>query len=179
MKIKKSQNRIGVLLAVLAFVAVLGISVKDSLAYFTTYARAQGGKVLTLGNSTELKEEYDGQKHIRVSNQGNADCYVRVKVFAGSLVELTYEGSSQWALGSDGYYYYGDIVPVGGMTDELLVSIHASGEIKELGTDFDVIVIQECAPVMYDENGNPYPASDAEVWAQSFEVNAEGGAGNE
>ena len=82
MKIKKSQNRIGVLLAVLAFVAVLGISVKDSLAYFTTYARAQGGKVLTLGNSTELEEEYDGQKHIRVSNQGNADCYVRVKVFA-------------------------------------------------------------------------------------------------
>ena len=82
-------------------------------------------------------------------------------------------------MGSDGYYYYGDIVPVGGMTDELLVSIHASGEIKELGTDFDVIVIQECAPVMYDENGNPYPSSDAEVWAQSFEVNAEGGAGNE
>ena len=179
MKMKRLRNRIGALLAVLAFVAVLGISVKDSLAYFTTYARAQGGKVLTLGNTTEIDEEYDGQKHIRVTNQGNADCYVRVKVFTGSLVELTYGGSSQWAPGADGYYYYSDMVPAGGITEELLVSIHASGELKELGTDFDVIVIQECAPVMYDESGNPYPASDEAVWAQAFEVDTEGGAGNE
>ncbi len=179
MKMKKSQNRIGVLLAVLAIVAVLGISVKDSLAYFTTYARARGGRELTLGNTTEIEEEYDGQKHIRVSSQGNADCYVRVKVFAGSLVELTYGGSGKWAPGADGYYYYSDVVPAGGMTEELLVSIHASGEMKELGTDFDVIVIQECAPVMYDGDGNPYPPSDGEVWARSFEVDTEGGAGNE
>lgn len=179
MKMKRSRDRIGALLAVLAFVAVLGISVKDSMAYFTTYARARGGKELTLGNTTEIEEEYDGQKHIRVVNQGNADCYVRVRVFTGSLVELTYSGSGQWAPGADGYYYYSDVVPAGGMTEELLVSIHASEEIRELGTDFDVIVIQECAPVMYDESGAPYPASDEAVWAQAFEVDTEGGAGNE
>ena len=179
MRMKKSQNRIGALLAVLAIVAVLGISVKASLAYFTTYARARGGKELTLGNTTEIDEEYDGQKHIRVANQGNADCYVRVKVFAGSLLELTYSGSSQWTPGDDGYYYYSDVVPAGGMTEELLVSIQVSEAIKELESNFDVIVIQECAPVMYDADGNPYPASDAEVWAQAFEVDTEGGAGNE
>lgn len=179
MRMKKSQNRIVALLAVLAVVAVLGISVKDSLAYFTTYARAQGGMDLTLGNRTEIEEEYDGQKHIQVSNSGSADCYVRVRVFAGSLVDLAYDGGSKWISGDDGYYYYSDVVPSGGMTEELLVSIHASGTLKDLGTDFDVIVIQECAPVMYDADGEPYPASDAEVWAQSFEVNTEGGAGDE
>ncbi len=179
MRRKKSQNRIAVLLAVLAIVAVLGISVKTSLAYFTTYARAMGGIDLTLGNQTELEEFYDGQKHIQVSNEGNADCYVRVKVFAGSLVELAYSGSSKWSLAGDGYYYYSDVVPAGTMTEELLVAIQASEEIKELGADFDVVVIQECAPVLFDENGDPYPASSAEVWSQSFEVNTEGGAGNE
>lgn len=179
MRMKKSQNRIGALLAILAIVAVLGISVKDSLAYFTTYARARGGKELALGNAADIEEEYDGQKHIRVSNQGNADCYVRVKVFAGNLVELTYSGSSQWAPGDDGYYYYSDVVPAGGTTEELLVSIQVSEAIKELESNFDVIVIQECAPVMYDENGQPYPVSSAEVWAQAFEVDTEGGAGNE
>jgi len=176
---KKPHNRISALLAVLAVIVVLGVSVKESLAYFTTYARAQGGMDLTLGNKTEIDEAYDGQKHIRVRNEGSADCYVRVKVFAGSLVGLEYSGSSKWTPGADGYYYYSDIVPSGSMTEELLVKISASEEIKELGTDFDVIVVQECAPVMYDEDGNAYPASDVRAWTESFEVKTEGGSDNE
>lgn len=58
-----------------------------------------------------------------------------------------------WTLGEDGYYYYKDMIPAGGSTaNELLVKID-NMDSKE---DFNVVVIQECAPVLYDENGNPY-----------------------
>ena len=53
----------------------------------------------------------------------------------------------------DGYWYYSDIVPVSGNTEELLAKIAVPEEYKE---SFNVVVVQECTPVFYEEDGTPY-----------------------
>lgn len=92
------------------------------------------------------------EKHIVLTNTGESDCFVRVKVFAGSQITLTMSGSS-WNQGEDGYWYYSDIVPVSGNTEELLAQIAIPEEYKE---SFNVVVVQECTPVLYEEDGTPY-----------------------
>ena len=92
------------------------------------------------------------EKHIVLTNTGESDCFVRVKVFAGSQITLTMSGSS-WNQGEDGYWYYSDIVPVSGNTEELLAKIAVPEEYKE---SFNVVVVQECTPVLYEEDGTPY-----------------------
>jgi hypothetical protein len=81
------------------------------------------------------------------------------------MVTLGYSGAG-WAEGADGYWYYSGIVPAGGKTEELTVSIQPK---DGLAQDYDVIVIQECAPVLYDENGQAYGCSADNVWSQAFE----------
>ena len=77
-----------------------------------------------------------------------------MKVFAGEKYQdgLQYQGSQKWSPGENGYYYYSDIVPVGGETEELQVKIDS----KDSEEEFNVIVAQECTPVLYDNEGKPY-----------------------
>ena len=54
---------------------------------------------------------------------------------------------------SDDYYYYENVVAAGTATpDELVVTIDTMGSEQ----DFNVIVVQESTPVLYDESGAPY-----------------------
>lgn len=143
-------------LAGAALVLAASLTVGKAAAYFTTYATATGGMEVDLGFTRIVPDEevYDWTKHIKIDNTGDYPCYVRAKVFAGEKFQagLVISGEG-WTLGEDGYYYYKDIIPAGGSTaDELLVKID-NMDSKE---DFNVVVIQECAPVLYDENGNPY-----------------------
>ena len=64
------------------------MSIQGVLAYFTANASAQGGHTISLGSSTEITEEFtDWTKHIVITNTGDNDCYVRVKVFL-SLIHI-------------------------------------------------------------------------------------------
>ena len=81
------------------------------------------------------------------------DCYVRVKVFAGSTVGLSCKGDG-WSQGADGYWYYKDIVTPGASASTLVVSI--IGPQDEDAETFNVVVVQECTPVLYDEDGKAY-----------------------
>ena len=129
------------------------LAVGSAMAYFTTYVEAEGGYPITLGNETTIAEKVENmEKHIVLTNTGESDCFVRVKVFAGSQITLTMSGSS-WIQGEDGYWYYSDIVPVSGNTEELLAQIAIPEEYKE---SFNVVVVQECTPVLYEEDGTPY-----------------------
>ena len=157
------------LLAVLAFAMASVWTVKTSLAYFTTYATAKGSHELALGTQTTLHEEIKGMdKHVRVENTGGIDCYVRVKVFAGSTVSLSYTGNG-WSQGADGYWYYNNILAPGGFTETLVVGV--TGPQGEDIEEFNVVVIQECAPVLYDENGQAYAD-----WTLSLDSAGEGAA---
>ncbi|MCI9647576.1 MAG: hypothetical protein HFH40_12435 [Lachnospiraceae bacterium] len=160
-----------IFLAALAAVMIAAGTVGSAWAYFTTYAEAQGGYPISLGDETRIEEEFsDWTKHIAITSAEDSEpAYIRVKAFSGSEYTLVYsDASGKWTPGEDGYYYYADIVEGGQTTEPLDVKIE---NIPEDAKDFNVIVIHESTPVQYDEDGNPY--ADWNIKLDSGEV--EGG----
>lgn len=158
MKRKLSKKTIGLTAAALMMTASIGVG--SAMAYFTTYAQAKGGVALELGfTDTEVEEDViDEKKQLQLKNTGDYDCYVRLKALTGAAYasSITYaekDGSGKWTPGADGYYYYSDIVAPGGVTSQLDVGFQFPTEEPK---DFNIIIIQECTPVLYDEDGNPY-----------------------
>lgn len=150
-----------------AIVLAGSVSVQSAMAYFTTYVKAKGGYEITLGSQTEIEEDVkDMTKEIKISNTGETDCYVRVKVFCGSQIEISYagavddKGNAYWTKGDDGYWYYKDILPAGGTSEVLQAKITLPEDYKD---SFNVIVVQECTPVQYKEDGTPYADWNAKV----------------
>ena len=99
---------------VLASVIIVGcISVKPTLAYFTTFASAKGGVSIDIGPTTRVKEKFkDWKKTIQIENTGKVDCFVRCKVIAASQFTITASGNN-WSLSDDGYWYYSKVKDLG------------------------------------------------------------------
>ena len=161
-------------LAALTLTLVLSASMGSALAYFTTNASARGGYQLRLGNHTTIIEEQptDWTKHVTVANSAESGpVYVRVRAFSGSQYPLTYLGEG-WTPGTDGYYYYDEIVQPGDSTGNLDIHIGGVPEDVDEEMELNVAVIYESTPVQYDENGDPYPD-----WSITLDSgDAEGGA---
>lgn len=157
---KKSKKTIG--LAFTALILVMGLAVGSAMAYFTTYTIGTGSKVLSLGKTVTIPDEdvVNGKKEIVIQNTGDHDCYVRIKALTGanyadSIVYSEPEGATKWTLGADGYYYYSDVVSANtGSTSQINVAFAFPGGLEL--ADFNVIIIQESTPVLYDANGTPY-----------------------
>jgi hypothetical protein len=79
-------------------------------------------------------------------------------VIAGSQFTINAEGTG-WSKGTDGYWYYSEALPVGGTTANLVASIEKSNDVE---SSFNVVVVQECTPVMYDANGKAVTAENAD-----------------
>ena len=160
--------------AALTLVATIGIS--SAMAYFTTYVLADGGVKVSMGSTITIPQEQveEGQKIIKIKNEGDYECWVRIKVFAGSEHEFAYaDESGKWIPGAEGYYYYSDIVPAEGLTEELKVTIKdllPDDLDTETNEAFNVIVVQECTPVLYDEDGKAYADWNAEAEILNKEV---------
>lgn len=147
-------------LSAAALVLAMGVMVGTAMAYFTTYAVADGGVTLDLGfTHTEINEEViNGKKQLVLENTSDYDCYVRLKALTGNAHKdgIAYsepEGAGLWTPGTDGYYYYNAIVEAGGITSQIDVSFVLP---QDNQTDFNVIIIQECTPVLLDDNGEAY-----------------------
>ena len=158
MEMKKRRDGSRAAIMAVAALSLLAVSSpKGTLAYFTTYVSAGGSHVVNMGSQTEIHEDVSSMtKHVSVTNVSQInDCFVRVKVFHSGELNVTYhDGGGLWTEGEGGYWYYGPILPAGQSTGILDVKI---GDLPE---DFDrdsfnVVVIQECTPVVYDEAGNP------------------------
>ena len=160
---KFKMNKKNICLAVAALVAVVSLSVGSALAYFSTYVVSAGSQEITLDFSkTEIQEEIGaGVKKITVQNVGDVECFVRVRVIAGyehaDRWSVNLAGSANWQPGNDGYYYYfgenGEkALASEEMTSQLLININT----EDLEEEFNVIVIQENTPALYDENGAAY-----------------------
>ena len=155
-----------ILLGIAAAALILTTDLESAGAYFTTYAEAGCGMRIDLGAETELQERFSvWTKHISiVSKEDSEPVFVRVKAFCGSAYQLVYsDASSKWSLGEDGYYYYQDILYGKETTEELSIKIQTEqdGILSNLPADanpadFNVIVVYECTPVRYRENGEPY-----------------------
>ena len=147
-------------LAVIAVALLAGSSVKSALAYFTTYVVVKDTTDLSVG-FTETENAMSGdsaQKSITVENKGDYDCYVRVKVIVpsecGSVIGFNGEGWTE----VNGYYEYSAKLEAKATTGVLTVDITEAADATE---NYNVIAVQECAPVLYDENGNTYASWDA------------------
>lgn len=155
MKILSKYGKI-IAMSAAALGMTAALTVESSLAYFTTYVSSGGGGTVSLGVSAEIRENVsDMTKHVTIVNTSENECYVRVKVFAGSVISYDPAGTN-WSeeADADGYWYYGEILPGGGETSVLDVVIKVPEGFNE--DDFNVVVVQECVPVFYDDNGNPY-----------------------
>ena len=156
---KLSKKTICLAAAALALTGTLAVG--SAYAYFTTYSEAKGNVVFELGETrTEPHEEViGGKKIVSIENTGDYDCYIRIRAYAGNNYNLTYEdgGSDKWYDGKDGYWYYRDILTVGSFSEKVNV-ILPQELLKDVTDekDLNVIVIQECTPVQYDDNGEPY-----------------------
>lgn len=164
---KAKFNKKTICLACLALALTLSLSIGGVMAYFTTYAVAKGGVALDLGFSeTKIDEKVvNGQKELVLTNTGDFECYVRLKALTGDAYKdtITYsepDGAGKWTPGADGFYYYSDIVAAKASTTQINVGftlpVDGDPTDEEVPADFNVIIIQECTPVLYDENGNPY-----------------------
>lgn len=156
-----------IFLFALAIVLILATSVSGALAYFTTYSEAKGGYVIEIGNGTEIIEVndfYNWTSHVAIFNTENSQpVYVRARAFVGDMYTLSCSGSG-WTIGEEGFYHYDSIVNGGETTSELCIEIVDVPDGNDLAANknrrddihFNMVVIYETTPVMYNENGEPY-----------------------
>lgn len=143
-------------ISVAALAMAAALTIENAMAYFTTYTEAEGSQIVRLGATTEIDETVSNKtKHVTVRNtSAENECFVRAKVFSGSYVTCTPTGTNWTYDETDGYWYYEPIVAPGGTTDVLDVSIEIDSTKEEI-KDFNVVVVQECTPVIYGEDGSP------------------------
>ena len=161
---KNKFNKKIICLAAAAIVLTAGVSIKDAMAYFTTYVVSEGKEELKLGfTETEVQEEVkDGKKIVVIKNTGTADCYVRVRAitaeqYKNSLTDAEPDGADNWTAKNGEFYEYKKVLKAGESTTPIHIMISALGlKPGDETPNFNVIVIQECAPVLYDDNGDTY-----------------------
>lgn len=157
----KRAKHAAIALALLVVAIALATGIGKTLAYFTTYAEAKGSVEITLGDKTQITEEFDSwTKSVVITNTPDAGTtsqpvFVRVKAFSGSTYPLVYEGDKNWTPGGDGYYYYRPVLASGESTSVLKVKINDVPKDPTIGDNFNVVIIYETTPVYYDEAGNP------------------------
>ncbi len=169
-------------LAVLAIVLVLSMSIGATMAYFTTYARANGGYVIHLGYWTVINEDVEGNiKKIQISNVADPDTddglypiFVRAQMYAGNDVVATFQGTSppgsspRWVPDPDGYYYYTAALYTGDTSEELdfAVTPAANAGVRP-GDPIDVLITFQSVPAVFTTGGDP---DIAKAWSNQAEI---------
>ena len=142
------------IVAIIAAVMILAVSVPNALAYFSTYARIKGTSILHLGEDVEFSEDPSEQGHKLITlkvDEDSDDVYVRVKAFAVKEVldALTYKDTDKWTESPEEdhkvYTYNKTLSANDSVSLELIV------DADETGLDnFDLIVVYEYCPVIGD-----------------------------
>ena len=168
MKIMRRYGKV-ITMSAAALAMTAALTVESSMAYFTTYAEAEGSQVVSLGATTDITETVTNKtKHVTVKNTSETnECFVRVKVFSGRQVVCTPQGQN-WSLGDDDYWYYGPVLAPGESSEVLDVTINIDG-LGENPDSFNVVIVQECTPAIYSEDGTP--EADWDVTYTDFEDN--------
>ncbi|MFR0951711.1 MAG: hypothetical protein ACLSGK_02295 [Lachnospiraceae bacterium] len=72
-----------------------------------------------------------------------------------SLRLLITHQSGGWTAGDDGYWYYDEVLPAGKETKTELNIKYTFPSGDDKPEEFNIVVIQECTPVLYKEDGTP------------------------
>lgn len=163
------MKKLIVIPALIAFGLVCISGVQNANAYFTTYVTAKGGYEVSWKHKETIEENFtDWDKYVTIkSEEDSIPVYIRAKAFAGSTYSLTYSGTD-WSYNSgDGFYYYQYALNGGETTTALRISIDQIPLNPQGGENFNVVVIYESLPVVYDEDGEMISPQDAD-WSQTI-----------
>ena len=139
-------------LLVVTLVLVLSVSVGLTMAYFSDYTPAKGGELLVLGGQTEIEEHVtDNSKEVTIHNTGETTVLIRVGIFGPDKMDVQYDESA-WE--KDGnFYYYKKALKPGEATSEQLKALVENIPVDYTGSEFDIVVVQECVQLAFDDNG--------------------------
>ena len=159
------QKRTALLVA-LAVMLVMSVGIVPAWAYFTSNDQAIGGADITNEPTTVPHEKYGArEKSLEITNTGKNAVYIRAKAFASEALEISGDG---WTQDGD-WYYYDAIVEPGEVTKTLTVKItFPEGATEE--DEYNVDLVYESTPVLYDADGNP--TAD---WEHILDMVEEGG----
>ena len=175
------------ILALLAVSLVLTGSVGSAWAYFTPYVEAQGGHTISLGDETEVYEDFSAwMKRLVVGiDEDSEPVYVRARAFSGEKYPLSYgveknnefvplpNEDCKWVPNEDGYYYYQDYLYYDAEDEKTRKTQELQIKINDVPQDvtekkFDVVVIYETAPVQYKEDGTAYKCDETDENGQKI-----------
>lgn len=144
MKINKIISY-SIVFALSCLVAFTGI--KTSGAWFSDYKELSGDASVKLSHLTKITEDIDNDsnKHIKITNIGETDVVVRVKLFGGSYVNIS--AGENWISSDDGWYYYSKVLTPKEVSTEIKAEINKS---EAPDYDFDVVVILEAERAIYE-----------------------------
>ncbi|MBP3874557.1 MAG: hypothetical protein J6E41_02475 [Lachnospiraceae bacterium] len=172
---RKAMLRTGLLTAI-AVMLVMSAAMGSAWAYFTTYATAKGGLVLSFGHQETVDEDFSSwEKVIDLGSEADSKpVYIRARAFSAEY-PVTYSGQN-WQQSGDWMYYQQIFEPGKKLSesgDELKVRIDGVPVSKEEGLKdgktFNVIVVYESTEIQYDENGEPLSAENAD-WERALET---------
>ena len=159
MKNRKNRNIRFILCLALAAVTVCAACAGVTGAYFTTYTTARGGAAVYALSKIDIPEENvtNLEKDITLHNDGTHECWARVLILCPEGYGIRLVDGTGWShTAGDDYWYYNSVLPAGATTGHALkVWINVPEGAQE---DFNVVVIEECVPVQYAENGDVLPA---------------------
>lgn len=151
---KKQMTRKQIL-AVLALIFCLSVSIGGAMAYFTDYEDAAGGAVLHLGGETEIEEGSDARnKDIVIKNTGETNMIVRSAIFGNENEKyMTVTPGSGWTKSSDGFYYYNTVLKPTEQTSVLKAELKTEWKNSEAHPDLtgmEITVVHESSQAIFD-----------------------------
>lgn len=152
------------LLVLVALVLALTTMLPTALAYFTANSYAAGSKSVAVGVNTTTDEKMDGNaKVMTITNTGNQEVFVRVRVFALAKYIKKIENSG-WRQDGD-WYYYDTPLTVTAPDNEVTfrVELNNPNPLDNDLDDFEVTVVYEATPVLYNEKNEPYAKWDLKL----------------
>lgn len=141
------------ILTLAALALLLTCVVSGTLAYLMTSTESVTNVFTPAKVDTDITEEFNKtvKSSVIVTNAADSiPVYVRVAVVgnwvdaAGNIVQPwtpDFDLGANWIQGSDGYYYYKQVVPVGGKTSDLLGSDITTK--ANDGLHLEVVVMQQ------------------------------------
>lgn len=131
------------------------LSITGIFAYFSDGDYADN-RILIGSNEIEVTEEFDPpeelkpnssfHKDVKITNTGESPCYIRVMVKYTDMdigQYCTLDINSSWVEGTDGYYYYPELLDPSEQTESLFTTVEIGNIPVESITGFDIIVYGE------------------------------------
>lgn len=120
------KNKKGIKIIAILIVALLFLIINKVWAYFTAYTKAAGEIEIDCANNEEpeVSARIENNKiYIKVLNKGTEAGYVRLAIYNTPNLTQIEDSLRNWENGGDGYYYYQEIVNVGGRNNRTSIKL--------------------------------------------------------